>query len=75
MVKASTIRWVLTASGLTIMMLILLSKSSTTAKGIGMILSILLVTMGIIITGPLKKHFEITREGNIRPDDSYMDFR
>ncbi len=67
MVKASTIRWILTASGLLVMMLILLSKSSTTAKGIGMILSILLIAMGVIITSPLKKYFEGVQEGNLRP--------
>ena len=70
MVKASTIRWILTASGLIVMILILLSESSTTAKGIGMILSIFLIAMGIIITGPLKKYFEETREGTLRPDSN-----
>ena len=68
MVKESTIRWILTASGLLIMMLILLSESSTTVKGVGVILSILLITMGIIITGPLRKYFEETREGTLRPE-------
>ena len=68
MVKESTVRWILTASGLLIMMLILLSESSTTVKGVGVILSILLITMGIIITGPLRKYFEETREGTLRPE-------
>ncbi len=70
MVKASTIRWILTASGLLVMILILLSESSTTAKGIGMILSIFLIAMGIIITGPLRKYFQETREGTLRPDSN-----
>ena len=57
------------------MMLILLSNSSNTAKGIGMLLSILLIAGGIIVTSPIKKYFEETREGNMRPPDSYMDYR
>ena len=75
MVKAYTIRWILTAVGLVIMMLILLSDTNTTAKSIGVILSILLIATGIIITGPLKKHFSQTNEGTMRPSNSSMDFR
>jgi len=57
------------------MMLILLSNSSTTAKGIGMILSIILIAVGIIITSPLKKYFEGTREGTLRPPNESKDYR
>ena len=74
MVSASRIRFILTLSGFFIMMLILLSNSSNTAKSIGVILSILLIGMGVIITGPLKKHFEETHEGTLRPDEE-MRFR
>ena len=75
MVSAFRIRWILTAGGLVILMLILLSKSSTTAKSIGMILSIILIVMGVIITGSLKQHFEETREGTLRPPDESRNYR
>jgi len=75
MVKASVIRWILTAGGILIMLLILLSDSSTTAKSIGVILSIILIGVGVIITGPLKKHFEETREGTLRPPDGSRNYR
>ncbi len=75
MVKASTLRWILTTAGLVIMLLILLSNTSTTAKGLGVILSIILIGMGVIITGPLKKHFEETREGTLRPPSGSRDYR
>ena len=45
------------------------------AKGIGIFLSILLITIGVIITGPLKKHLELVREGNVRHPNSFIDFR
>lgn len=73
--KASTVRFGLILGGLLIMMFILLSKSDPTAKSIGVILSIFLIIMGVVITGPLKKHFEKTKEGTMRPPDSYMDYR
>ena len=57
------------------MLMILLSNSSTTAKSIGVILSIILIAMGVIITTPLKKHFEETREGNLRPPDGSKNYR
>lgn len=75
MVKASSLRWILTASGIVVMMLILLSKVSSTSKSIGVFLSILLISMGVILTGPLKKYFEETREGTINKDDFDQKFR
>lgn len=56
------------------MMLILLSNTSNTAKSIGVILSIILIAMGVVITGPLKKHFEETREGTLRPPDESRNY-
>ena len=75
MVKVYTIRLILTGGGIFILMLILLSNTSSTAKGIGTILSIILIVMGVIITGPLKKHFEETREGTLRPPDESRNYR
>ena len=75
MVKASTIRFILSMGGLVIMLLILLSDASKTAKGIGIFLSVILIALGIIITGPLKKYFEKVTEGSGHPPSSFMDFR
>ena len=75
MVKVTTIRSVLTGGGILVMMLILLSDSGTTAKGIGVIFSIILLGMGIAVTGPLKKYFEETREGTMRPPDGSKNYR
>lgn len=70
MVKASTVRLILTASGLLIMVLILLSNSTTSVKFVGVFLSIFLIAIGIIITGPLRKYFEETKEGTLPPDST-----
>ena len=70
MVKDNVIKLTLITAGLIIMMLILSSNSSTTAKSIGVILSIILIVMGFVVTGPLKKYFEETHEGTLRPSDS-----
>ena len=67
-INDTVFRWILTLSGLLILILILLSKTSSIAKGIGALLGILLIALGVIITGPLKKHFYETREGTINPD-------
>ena len=75
MVKASSLRWILTASGLVVMMLILLSDASSSTKGIGVFLAILLISMGVVLTGPLMKYFEETREGTIDKDDFDQNFR
>ena len=68
MIKDTVFRWILTSSGLLILILILLSETSSIAKGIGALLGVLLIALGVIITGPLRKHFEETREGTIHPD-------
>ncbi len=57
------------------MMFMLLSDSSNTAKSIGVILSIILIAMGVVITGPLKEHFEQTQEGNMRPPEGSRNYR
>ncbi len=76
MVKASTVRFILSVGGMLIMILILISDADKTAKGIGIFLSVILIAFSIIITGPLKKYFEKTSEGTMRPpDNSLMDFR
>ncbi len=67
-IKESHVKFILIASGLVIMMLVLLSKVSTTSKSIGVILSLIVIVMGVVITGPLRKHFEETREGTMNPD-------
>lgn len=69
--KAQTVRVIIIGAGIGIMMLILLSKATGTAKGIGVILSVILIAMGVIITSPLKKLFASSKEGNMRPDESY----
>ncbi len=68
MVNDTALRWILTTLGLCVMILILLSNSSTTSKGVGVFLGVLLTAMGIIATGPLKKYFQETREGNMNPN-------
>ena len=75
MVKASTLRFILSAGGMLILILILLSNADMTAKGIGVFLAVILIAFAIILTGPFKKYFEKTSEGNIRPPSSTMDFR
>ncbi len=75
MVSASRIRWILTTAGLFIMTLILLSNTSTATKFIGVVLSIILISMGVVITGPLKKHFEETREGTLRPPNESRNYQ
>ena len=75
MVKASTIRFILSAGGMGVMLLILISDTNKTAKGIGVFLAVILIAFGVIITGPLTKYFEKTSEGTIEPPDSFMDFR
>ena len=67
-IKDTVFRWILTLSGLLILILILLSKTSSIAKGIGALLGVLLIAFGVIMTGSLKKHFEETREGTMNPD-------
>ena len=57
------------------MLLILISDADKTAKGIGIFLSIILIALAIIITGPLKKYFEKITEGNVESPSSFMDFR
>ena len=68
MIKDTVFRWILTLFGLLILILILLSKTSSIAKGIGALLGILLIALGVILTGPSKKYFEKTGEGTINPD-------
>ena len=61
---------------MSVMLLILISDANKTAKGIGIFLSVILIALAIIITGPLRKYFEKTGEGTMRPPgDSFMDFR
>ena len=72
MVKLLSPKMMFTAGGLCIMMLILLSNSSSTAKGIGVILSMMVVIVGFIISSPLKKLFEETREGNMDPYQAHL---
>ena len=69
MVKTSTIRFVLLLVGFLTMIGILLSGTGNTSKTIGTLLSIILIVIAIVITGPLKKHFEGTQEGTIHPSD------
>lgn len=75
MVKASTIRFILSVGGMSVMLLILISDANKTAKGIGIFLSVILIALGVIITGPLTKYFEKVTEGSGSPPSSIMDFR
>lgn len=75
MVKPGRIQFILTAAGLMIMMGVSLSNTTPTAKGIGLVLAVFLITFGVIVTGPLQKYFEYTREGNIPRPENSMDFR
>ena len=52
-------------AGVIIMLAILLSNTGTATKGIGVLLSIMLIMMSFAATGPLKKHFEETRSGTM----------
>lgn len=69
MVKDTVLRWILMIFGLIILVLILLSDTSPFVKGFGVLFGIFIVAMGIILTGPLRRHFEQTREGTMNPED------
>lgn len=59
------LRYILATVGVLFMLFILLSGASTTAKSIGVILSMILLAFSIIITSPLKRFFDQTREGRM----------
>ena len=67
-IKDYYLRYILATVGLLFMFLILLSDASSTSKSIGVILSIILLAFSIIITSPLKRFFDQTREGNMDPN-------
>ena len=69
MVKTSTVKIVLMAAGVLMMLGILLSGTGNTSKTIGTLLAIIFIVMVVVVTGPLRRYFEKTKQGTINPNE------
>ena len=64
-IKDHVLRYILATTGLLFILFILLSDASNTSKSIGVILSMILLAFSIIVTSPLRKFFDQTKEGRM----------